>query len=123
MNRGGRGGRGRGRGVTGPRAQARDDDGNVVETKVEGPPPIYPVSSTSPDDVLCRIIDSVIPSEYPHCLPTFLTKTPQTLSRRWNSLARSIAIKCQTMMNYVRISAHGNLDGATNPALLFIAAA
>ena len=37
-------GRGRGRGDTSaPRAVARDDEGNVVEMKAEGPPPIYPV--------------------------------------------------------------------------------
>lgn len=40
-------GRGRGRGAvpSGPRPVARDDEGNVVvlETKPEGPPPLYPV--------------------------------------------------------------------------------
>lgn len=36
--------RGRGRGPSGPRPQARDDDGNAVPVDdIQGPPSLYPV--------------------------------------------------------------------------------
>lgn len=42
-------GRGRGRGASfGPRPVARDDEGHAIETKAEGPPPLYPVCFVFP---------------------------------------------------------------------------